>query len=224
VAETDPVPTITGFSNVPAFAKGMVRDLRIRWALEEAGRPYRMDLLDAMAQRPEGYRAWQPFGQVPAFDDGQVRMFETGAILLYLAEREERLLPADPQTRWQAVSWLIAALNSVEPALTQVVILDFFQRGKDWAAGAREGAAAFATMRLKDLSQALGEREWLAGPFSIADIMMVTVLRSVNHTDLLQQFPNLVAYRQRGEARPAFVKALADQMADFAAETEGEDA
>ena len=141
MAETDPVPTITGFGNVPAFAKGMVRDLRIRWALEEVGRPYRMDLLDAMAPRPEGYRAWQPFGQVPAFDDGQVRMFETGAILLYLAEREERLLPADPQTRWQAVSWLIAALNSVEPALTQVVILDFFQKGKDWTAGAREGAA-----------------------------------------------------------------------------------
>jgi glutathione S-transferase len=224
MTETDPVPTITGFGNVPAFAKGMVRDLRIRWALEEVGRPYRMDLLDAMAPRPEGYRAWQPFGQVPAFDDGQVRMFETGAILLYLAEREERLLPADPQTRWQAVSWLIAALNSVEPALTQVVILDFFHKGKDWAAAARKGAIAFAAMRLRDVSEALGEREWLAGPFSIADIMMVTVLRCVNHTDLLQQFPNLVAYRERGEARPAFVQALADQMAGFAAETEGEDA
>ena len=93
------------------------------------------------------------------------------------AEREERLLPADPQTRWQAVSWLIAALNSVEPALTQVVILDFFHKGKDWAAAAREGAIAFAAMRLRDVSEALGEREWLAGPFSIADIMMVTVLR-----------------------------------------------
>jgi len=224
MAETHPLPTITGFSRVPDFAKGMVRDLRIRWALEEVGRIYRMDLLDAMAQRPEGYRERQPFGQVPTFDDGQVQMFETGAILLYLAEQDERLLPADPQARWQAVSWLIAALNSVEPALTQIVILDIFQRGKDWTAGAREGAVAFANQRLGDLSQALGGREWLAGPFSIADIVMVTVLRSVGHTDLLQQFPNLVAYRERGEARPAFAKALADQMADFTAEREGESA
>ena len=215
MAQTDNLPTITGFSNVPDFAKGMVRDLRIRWALEEVGRPYRMDLLDAMAKRPDGYRDWQPFGQVPAFADGTVRMFETGAILLYLGEQDERLLPADPQTRWQAVSWLIAALNSIEPSLTQVVILDFFQRGKDWSAGAREGAVAFASQRLKDLSQALGEREWLAGPFSIADIMMVTVLRSIGHTDLLDQFPNLVAYRQRGEARPAFARAMEGQMGDF---------
>ena len=215
MAQTDSLPTITGFSNVPDFAKGMVRDLRIRWALEEVGRPYRMDLLDAMAKRPDGYRDWQPFGQVPAFADGTVRMFETGAILLYLGEQDERLLPADPQPRWQAVSWLIAALNSIEPSLTQVVILDFFQRGKDWSAGAREGAVAFASQRLKDLSQALGEREWLAGPFSIADIMMVTVLRSIGHTDLLDQFPNLVAYRQRGEARPAFARAMEGQMGDF---------
>ena len=215
MAQTDNLPTITGFSNVPDFAKGMVRDLRIRWALEEVGRPYRMDLLDAMAKRPDGYRDWQPFGQVPAFADGTVRMFETGAILLYLGEQDERLLPADPQTRWQAVSWLIAALNSIEPSLTHVVILDFFQRGKDWSAGAREGAVAFASQRLKDLSQALGEREWLAGPFSIADIMMVTVLRSIGHTDLLDQFPNLVAYRQRGEARPAFARAMEGQMGDF---------
>ncbi|MDD3798277.1 MAG: glutathione S-transferase family protein [Novosphingobium sp.] len=213
---TQPVPTITGFSNVPDFAKGLVRDLRIRWAMEETGRPYRTELFDAMAERPEGYRQWQPFGQVPAFDDGTVRMFESGAILLYLGDRDERLLPSDPQMRWQAVSWLIAALNSIEPALMQIVSMDVFHAGKDWARAARAAAAGLAGQRLASLSNALGDREWLAGTFSVADIAMIGVLRNVQHTDMLDAFPALAAYRARGEARPAFAKALADQIAGFA--------
>ena len=206
---------VTGFDNVPGFARGMVRDLRIRWALEEIGRPYRPQLMDGFAPRPDGYREWQPYGQVPAFDDGQVRLFESGAILLYLGEQDERLLPRDPAGRWQATSWLIAALNSVEPMLMQIVNLDVFQAGKSWTKEARPSALELARARLKSTENALGGKDWLAGRFSIADIMMVTVLRNLDHTDILAEFPGLSAYKARGEARPAFQQALADQLAGF---------
>lgn len=207
---------VTGFDNVPGFARGMVRDLRIRWALEEIGRPYRPQLMDAFAPRPDGYREWQPFGQVPAFDDGEIRLFESGAILLYLGEQDERLLPRDPAGRWQATSWLIAALNSVEPMLMQLVNLDVFQAGKPWTKEARPSALELARARLESTENALGDKDWLADRFSVADIMMVTVLRNLNHTDILAEFPALSAYKARGEARPAFQQALADQLAGFA--------
>lgn len=207
---------LTGFGHVPKFAQGLVRDLRLRWALEEIGRPYRVELLDAMAPKPDDYYQRQPFGQVPAFDDGKVRMFESGAILLYLGEQDERLLPRDGAERWQAITWLIAALNSVEPSLMQIVSLDVFQAREPWAKEARPGAVGFARSRLSCLADALGDREWLAGPFTIADIMMVTVLRHLRHTDIIAGFPGLAAYQARGEARPAFEQALADQMSGFA--------
>lgn len=206
---------ITGFDNVPGFAQGKVRDLRVRWALEEIGRPYRPQLMDAFAPRPEGYRDWQPFGQVPAFDDGKVCLFESGAILLYLGEQDERLLPRDQAGRWTATSWLIAALNSVEPMLMQILNLDIFQAGKPWTKEARPSALELARARLKSTENALGSKDWFAGDFSVADIMMVTVLRNIDHTDILQEFPALAAYKARGEARPAFQRALADQMAGF---------
>lgn len=213
---------VTGFSNVPDFAKGKVRDLRVRWALEEIGRPYRADLLDAFQPRSDEYRAWQPFGQVPAFDDSAVRLFETGAILLYLGEQDERLLPRETGARWQATAWLISALNSIEPMLMQIVLLDIFNAGQDWAAAARPSAVALAQARLASLSDALGSRQWLADRFTVADIMMVTVLRNVDHTDILAAFPNLTAYKARGEVRPAFERALTDQIAGFSqAVTEG---
>lgn len=207
--------TVTAFDNVPAFAHGMVRDLRVRWALEEIGRSYCPQFLDAFQPRTPQYREWQPFGQVPAFADGEVRLFESGAILLYLGEQDERLLPRDPAKRWAATAWLIAGLNSVEPMLMQIVNLDVFQAGQPWAKDARPSAEALAKARLKSTQDALGTREWLAGEFSVADIMMVTVLRNVDHTDLLGEFPQLAAYKQRGEARPAFQRALADQLAGF---------
>ena len=222
----DPSATvaISAFSHVPPFARGSVRDIRVRWALEEIGRPYRTRLMDAFAPRPDDYRQWQPFGQVPAFDDGEVRLFESGAILLYRGEHDERLLPRSGQARWDATAWLIAALNSVEPMLMQVVALDFFHKGKDWAAAARPDLVPMAEARLKSVSAALGTREWLAGQFSVADIMMVTVLRNVRHTALATQFDNLAAYIARGEARPAFQRALADQCAEQAQEQAGEPA
>ena len=207
---------ITGFGHVPKFAQGLVRDLRLRWALEEISRPYRVELLDAMAPKPDHYYQWQPFGQVPAFDDGKVRMFESGAILLYLGEQDERLLPRDETLRWQAITWLIAGLNSVEPSLMQIVMLDVFQANEPWAKDARPSAVEFARSRLSPVADALGDREWLAGPFTIADILMVTVLRNLRHTDIVAGFPGLAAYQARGEARPAFQQALADQMSGFA--------
>jgi glutathione S-transferase len=202
---------ISALCKAPAFAHGHVRDLRVRWALEEIDRPYRVELFEAMVPRPDEYRQWQPFGQVPAFDDGNIRLFETGAILLHLGEQDERLLPREPQSRADAVAWLIGALNSVEPMIMQIVTLDIFQAGKPWAKEARPSAVDFAKSRLGRVSEALGDGDWLAGRFSIADILMVTVLRNLDHTDILSEFPSLAAYKARGEARPAFVQAVADQ-------------
>ncbi|WP_333604961.1 glutathione S-transferase family protein [Novosphingobium sp.] len=206
---------VTAFDNVPPFARGYVRDLRVRWALEEIGRDYCPQYFDAMQPKPDEYRDWQPYAQVPAFADGDLRLFESGAILLYLGEQDERLLPRDPAQRWAAASWLIAALNSVEPILMQIVNLDVFQAGQPWTREARPSALELARARLASTARGLGDREWFAGPFSIADIMMVTVLRNVDHTDLVAEFPTLSALKARGEARPAFQRALADQCAGY---------
>lgn len=204
---------VTGLRNLPQFAHGLVRDIRVRWALEEIGRPYRAELFEGMVPRPDDYRQWQPFGQVPAFDDGRVRLFESGAILLYLGEQDERLLPRDPQGKAEATAWLIAALNSVEPMLMQIVSLDVFQAGQSWTKEARPAAVEFARSRLARVEEALDDKEWLTGRFTVADIMMVTVLRNLRHTDIVAGFPRLAAYQARGEARPAFIRALADQNA-----------
>jgi Glutathione S-transferase len=206
---------LTAFDNVPAFARGHVRDLRIRWALEEIGRDYTPQFLDAMAPKPAEYRDWQPFGQVPAFDDGTVRLFESGAILLYLGEQDQRLLPRDPAGRWNATSWLIAALNSVEPMVMQIVNLDVFQAGKPWAAEARPSTVEQVKARLKSTERALGDKQWIADDFSVADIAMITVLRNLDGSELLDRFPGLAEYKARGEQRPSFERALADQLAGF---------
>ncbi|MCJ2179595.1 glutathione S-transferase family protein [Novosphingobium album (ex Hu et al. 2023)] len=213
--QTAATTLVSAFDNVPGFAKGLVRDLRVRWALEEIGRDYALHYLDAMKPKPDGYHDWQPFGQVPAFDDGELRLFESGAILLYLGEQDERLLPRDPAQRWAATSWLLAALNSVEPALMQIINLDFFFAGQPWIPDARPSFAALAERRLRSTEAALGERDWFAGTFSIADIMMACVLRNLNHTDMLAAFPALTAFKARAEARPAFQRALADQLAGY---------
>lgn len=206
---------VAALRGVPHFAHGLVRDLRVRWALEEIGRPYRTEIFEAMTPRPDSYRQWQPFGQVPAFEGGGVRLFESGAILLHLGEQDERLLPREPQARADAQSWLIAALNTVEPAVMDLQWTDVFRAKERWTGEARPGFVAFVEQRLTHLEQALRPGEWLAGAFSIADIVMVTVLRELRHTDILAGYPGLTAYKQRGEARPAFVRALADQAADL---------
>jgi glutathione S-transferase len=210
-----PYPVVTAFNWVPDFAKGLVRDLRVRWAFEEIGRPYQTELFGAGAPRPEDYLQWQPFDQVPAFADGDLKFFETGAILLYLGEQDERLLPPDGQARWTAISWLFAALNSVEPMVVRITSYDLFFKDKPWAPGAREAALGWCTQKLKRVNDALGDNEWLAGPFSVADIAMVTVLNNLRHTELVAEHPTLAAYHKRGTERPAYQRALAAQLADF---------
>jgi len=215
---TQPVPVVTAFDWVPDFAKGLVRDLRVRWAFEEIGAPYSTEKFGAATPRPEGYVKWQPFEQVPAFRDGDVEIFESGAILLYLAEKHGKLLPNDPQARWRAISWLFAGLNSVEPSCTRYFAYAVFNAGKDWAEGAKEAVVPLLRQKLKRVTDALGDGDWLAGEFSIADIMMATVLNSLKETGFVAEFPTLAAYHKRATERPAYQRALAAQLADFDAE------
>jgi glutathione S-transferase len=205
---------ITAFRWVPEFAQGVVRDLRARWALEEAGIDYRVRLLGQ--ERPPEYLQEQPFDQVPCLSDGDVHSFESGAIVQYIGEKSEALLPRDPQGRYRAIQWTYAALNSVEPAIMNVVVVDVFFQGEEWAKLRRPGAIDFARLKLKRLSDWLGDKTWLEGDrFTIGDLMLVTVLRLLRHTDLVSEFPNLDAFLKRGEALPAFQRALDDQLAAF---------
>ena len=206
---------ITAFRWVPDFAAGLVRDLRIRWALEEIGRPYRVRLLDALNPRPAEYFHEQPFGQVPAFRDDQVQLFESGAILIHLGTEDERLLPRDHSHRMRAIAWLIAALNSVEPAFFELANIDIFQRGQEWTKQRRPQVVEKIEARLRLLADAIGDKESLEDEFTIGDLMMVSVLRNLRHTDLVTNDPVLGPYLARGEARPAFRSALADQLAVF---------
>jgi glutathione S-transferase len=205
---------ITAFRWVPEFAQGVVRDLRARWALEEAGLDYRVRLLGQ--QRPPEYLKEQPFDQVPILSDGEVQLFESGAIVQYIGDKSEALVPRDKEGKYRAIGWTYAALNSVEPALMNVVLIDVFYAGEEWAKLRREGARDFAGLKLKRISDWLGDNQWLEGDrFTIGDLMMVTTLRLLRHTDLVAQFANLDAFVKRGEARPAFQRALEDQLAAF---------
>lgn len=206
---------VTAFRWVPPFAAGLVRDLRVRWALEEIDRPYRVRLLDAMHPRPKEYLREQPFGQVPAYDDAEVQLFETGAILIHLGLQDERLLPRDVNARLRGIAWLVAALNSVEPIISELAAIDLFHCGEAWIQERRPQVDEQVRDRLGQVADALGERDWLEGVFTVGDMMMVSVLRNLRHTDLITAHPVLGPYVARGEARPAFQRALADQLAVF---------
>jgi len=207
---------ITAFKQVPDFVQGLVRDLRVRWALEEAGLDYRVRLLGT--PRPADYVQDQPFDQVPCYSDGQVSIFESGAIVQYVGEKSEALLPREIQARYRAIQWSYAALNSVEPAILNVFAVTIFHADQEWAKLRRPGAEEFARLKLKRVSDWLGEKQWLEGDsFTTGDLIMVTVLRFLNHTSIVAEFPNLAAYQKRGESRPAFQRALSAQLADFAA-------
>src|SRR6476646_8301121 len=161
---------------------------------------------------------WVPeFAQVPCFNDGEVRIFESGAIVQYIGEKSEKLLPTDKQGRFRAIQWTCAALNSVEPAILNLLLIDVFYKGEEWAKLRRPGAEEMAKLKLKRVSDWLGDKEWLEDRFTIGDLMMITVLRFLRHTNLVGEIPNLAAYLQRAESRPAFKQALSDQLAVFAA-------
>jgi glutathione S-transferase len=205
---------ITAFRGVPEFAQGVVRDLRARWALEEAGLDYRVRLLDQ--QRPPEYLKEQPFDQVPILREGDLQIFDTGAIVQYIGEQSEALLPKTDPERIRAIGWTYAALNSVEPAIINLLSIDIFYAGEEWAKLRRPGAADFAKLKLKRLSDWLGDKSWLEGDrFTIGDLVMTTTLRFLRHTDMVAEFPNLAALVKRSEARPAFQQALSDQLATF---------
>lgn len=207
--------TVTAFKWVPPFAQGFVRDLRIRWAMEEADLPYEVELIGLETTASEAYRQWQPFGQVPAWRDDEVEIFESGAILIHLAEKSEALAPKDPAGRARVTTWVVAGLNSVEPFAQNLATLDSFHAGQPWVEGYRPVARAALERRLTSLGKWLGDKDWLEGRFTAADIIMVTVLRELVACGILKDHPNLDAYRARGEARPAFAKAMADQLETF---------
>lgn len=205
---------LTTFDWVPDLPRGFVRDVRVRWALEEAGLPYRVESVPFEGRGPEHF-AHQPFGQVPWLTDGDRSIFETGAILLHLGERSETLMPADPSARAEAIQWLFAALNSVEMASLPWALLNFSAEPHDTPAWTFFDG--WVKARLTHLEPILASREWLAGPFSIADIALADTLRLIARFDGLADHPACRAYMARATARPAFAKAHADQMAHFAA-------
>jgi len=209
--------TLTTFDWVPEAPRGYVRDLRIRWALEEAGLPYTIQSVPFRA-RSAMHLAHQPFGQVPWLTDGELSIFESGAILLHLGERSPALLPAEPRARSEVLQWLFAALNSVEMASLPWSILKFTGDAGDTPGGKHLGT--FLTGRLQHLEPVLAARSWLAGTFSVADIVMVDVLRLVDRFDALAAYPAARAYVARATARACFARAYADQMAHFAAADE----
>ncbi len=208
--------TISCFAWVPPFAQGYVKDLRPRWALAEAGLPYTLHPLSGADADAPDYRSWQPFGQVPAYRDEKVELFESGAILLHIAERSDALRPCDAQDAARTQSWVFAALNSVEPRVDSLIQPGVFHAGEDWVAQARPHAERLVDLRLKSLTGWLEGREWLAARFGVADIVMATVLRGLQEEPVLAGYPTVAAYLERCLARPAFKQALEAQMQTFA--------
>jgi glutathione S-transferase len=205
--------TLTAYNWVPPIVRGLVRDLRVRWALEEAGLPYEVHLIDQRS-KPADYREWQPWSQVPAYEEDGLRLFESGAIVQHIAEKSTALAPADPDAKARMTCWLFAAINSVEPPMQELALMDFMHAEKDWAKVRRPMVVEFVQRRLKGLADALDGRDWLEGGFTAADLMMASVLRMARGKGLLEE-AGLDEYLARCEARPAFQRALAGQMADF---------
>jgi glutathione S-transferase len=207
--------TLTTLRWVPPFARGLVRDLRVRWALEEAGTPYNERLIGPEDQASAAYRTLQPFGQVPAIETESLKLFESGAIVFHIAEQSEALMPTEPSGRARTSAWMFAALNSIEPHIQHYAGLDVFYEGEPWAQARRPSALEAVQRRLGQLEDWLGGRDYLEHRFTAGDLLMSTVLRILRHTDIVASRPVLHAFQQRCEARPAFQKALADHLRAF---------
>ncbi|MBR1248730.1 glutathione S-transferase family protein [Bradyrhizobium sp. AUGA SZCCT0169] len=211
------IPTITAFENSPDRGEGQARDMRVRWALEEVGQPYDVRLVSFRAMKEPAHCALHPFGQIPTYEEGDLALFETGAIVFHIAQRHAGLLPENANARARAITWMFAALNTMEPPIVDLEIAFLLERDKAWYEQRLPMVEAPVRDRLGQLSRRLGNADWLDGAFSAGDLMMVTVLRRLDGSDMLDEYPNLSAYVARGEARPAFRRAFDAQLAVFTA-------
>src|ERR1041385_2519260 len=205
--------TITPFERPPDGGKGLARDTRVRWALEEVGQPYKVRLVSFRAMKEPAHLELHPFGKIPTYEEGDLVLFETGAIVFHIAERHAGLLPEDASARARAITWMFAALNTVEPPILELVIAKFLEGDKPWSEQRLPLVEDRVRGRLKQLSAQLGSTAWLDGEFSAGDLMMVSVLLRLRASGILDEFPNLAAYVARGEARPAYQRAFAAQLA-----------
>ena len=212
---------ITAFEASPDRGRGLARDMPVRWALEEVGQPYEVRLLSFAAMKEDAHRALHPFGQIPTYQDGDLALFESGAIVLQIAQRQAGLLPDDADARARAITWMFAALSTVEPPIVERSMALILERDKPWHEARLPVLDQRVRTRLSELSGHLGQAAWLDGAFSAGDLMMVTVLRRLQGSGLLEAHPNIVAYVARGEARPAYQRAFADQLAVFTAASSG---
>jgi glutathione S-transferase len=205
--------TITAFERSPDGGKGLARDTRVRWALEEVGQPYEVRLVSFRAMKEPAHRALHPFGQIPTYQEGDLALFETGAIVFHVAERHAVLLPKDANARARAITWMFAALNSVEPPILELANARLLERDKPWNRERLPLVEDRVRDRLKQLAARLGSADWLDGGFTAGDLLMVSVLLRLRSSGTLEEFPNLAAYVARGEARPAYQRAFAAQLA-----------
>ena len=207
--------TITAFEDSPDEGQGLARDMRVRWALEEVGQPYDVRLVSFAEMKEPAHRALHPFGQIPTYEEGDLVLFESGAIIFHIAERHAGLLPDDADARARAIAWMVAALNTVEPPIVELEQAPYLERDRNWYEERLVLLEDRVRARLDDLSRRLGDADWLDGGFSAGDLMMVMVLRRLDGTGILEEYRNLAAYVARGEARPAYKRAFDDQLAVF---------
>ena len=207
------IPTITAFERSPDGGKGLSRDTRVRWALEEVGQPYEVRLVSFAALKQPAHRRLHPFGQIPTYEEGGLTLFESGSIVFHIAERHPGLLPVDPAARARAITWMFAAVSTVEPPILELVSARILESNQPWAKERLPVVVERIHPRLRDLSDRLGTADWLDGQFSAGDLMMVHVLQRLKPSGLLYEHPSLAAYVARAEARPAFQRAFAAQLA-----------
>ena len=215
---TPALPTITAFERSPDRGRGLARDMRVRWALEEVGQPYDVQLLSFREMKQPAHLKRNPFGQIPTYEAGDLVLFESGAVVFHIAERHAGLLPDDANARIRALAWMFAALSTVEPPIVERSMATIFERDKTWYAERMVMLEDRVHGRLRELSNWLGDAEWLDGAFSAGDLLMVTVLRRLGGSGLVENYPNLSAYIARGEARPAYQRAFQAQLAVFNAQ------
>jgi glutathione S-transferase len=213
-------PTITAFAQSPDGGQGLARDMRVRWALEEAGQPYEVRLVSFAEMKAPAHRRLHPFGQIPTYEEGDLVLFESGAIVFHIAQRHGGLLPDDPNARARAITWMFAALSTIEPAIVEREQVPYSEGDRSWYKARLPLIEDRIRARLDELSARLGDADWLDGDFSAGDLMMVMVLRRLDGMGIREEYPNLSAYVARGEARPAYKRAFAAQLAVFTATLE----